>query len=101
MANRALAIDPAWLSAYALLAEAQAGAGNLEGAQRSAETASKLARGRAPGPYLLLAKLRWAQRDCAGARKHMEHYLELNTSARQRPEILKILEMLRAGGPVP
>lgn len=99
LAIRALAIDSRWLTAYNLLAEAQAGTGNLDGSQRSAQTASGLAQGKAPGPYLILSKLRWARRDCAGARRHMERYLELNTSARERPEIQKSLEMLRSCGP--
>jgi tetratricopeptide (TPR) repeat protein len=101
VANRALAADSRWLTAYTFFAEAQAGTGNLEAAQQSAETASKLARGRAPGPYLLLAKIRWARRDCASARRQMERYLELNTSARERPEILRSLEMLRRCRPIP
>jgi tetratricopeptide (TPR) repeat protein len=101
VAKRALAIDSKWMTAYAFLGEAQANAGDLEAAQRSAATASELTRGRAPGPYLLLAKVRWARRDCAGARSHMERYLDLKTSARELPEVLKSLEMLRACGPVP
>jgi tetratricopeptide (TPR) repeat protein len=101
VAKRALAIDSKWMTAYAFLGEAQANAGELEAAQRSAEIASELTRGRAPGPYLLLAKVRWARRDCAGARRHMERYLELKTSARELPEVMKSLEMLRACGPVP
>jgi len=101
VAKRALAVDSKWMTAYAFLAETQANAGELEAAQRSAEIASELTRGRAPGPYLLLAKVRWARRDCAGARRHMERYLELKTSARELPEVLKSLEMLRACGPVP
>jgi hypothetical protein len=99
VANRALAIDSRWLTAYNLLAEAQAGTGNLDGAQRSAQTAAECAQGKAPGPYLILSKLRWARRDCAGARRNMERYLELNTSARERPEIQKSLEILRSCGP--
>jgi len=63
--------------------------------------ASELTQGKAPGPYLLLAKVRWARRDCAGALRHMERYLELKTSARELPEVLKSLEMLRACAPVP
>jgi len=101
VAKRALAIDSKWMTAYAFMGEAQANAGDLEAAQRSAEIASELTRGSAPGPYLLLAKVRWARRDCAGARRHMERYLELKTSAREIPEVLKSLEMLRACGPVP
>lgn len=101
VAKRALAVDSKWMTAYAFLGEAQANAGDLEAAQRSAETASELTRGRAPGPYLLLAKVRWARRDCVGALRHMERYLELKTSAREIPEVLKSLEMLRACGPVP
>jgi tetratricopeptide (TPR) repeat protein len=101
VARRALAIDPKWMTAYTFLGEAQVNAGDLEAAQRSAEIASELTRGRAPGPSLLLARVRWARRDCAGARRHMERYLELKTSAREIPEVLKSLEMLRACGSVP
>jgi tetratricopeptide (TPR) repeat protein len=101
VAKRALVIDSKWMTAYAFLGEAQANAGDLEAAQRSAEMASELARGRAPGPYFLLAKVRWARRDCAGARRHLERYLELKTSARELPEIVKSLEMLRACESVP
>jgi tetratricopeptide (TPR) repeat protein len=100
VAKRALAIDSKWMTAYAFLGEAQAHAGELEAAQRSAEIASELTRGRAPGPYLLLAKVCWTRKDCAGARRHMERYLELKTSARELPEVLKSLELLRACGPV-
>ena len=101
VAKRALAIDSKWMTAHAFLGEAQASTGDLEAAQRSAETASELTRGKAPGPYLLLAKVRWARRDCAGALKHMERYLDLKTSAKEIPEVVKSLEMLRACGPVP
>jgi tetratricopeptide (TPR) repeat protein len=101
VAKRALAIDSKWMTAFTFLGEAQANAGDLKAAQRSAETASELARGKAPEPYLLLAKVRWTRKDCAGARRHMERYLELRTSARELPEIMKSLEMLRACGPVP
>jgi tetratricopeptide (TPR) repeat protein len=101
VANRALAADSKWLTAYEFLAEAQIGMGNPEAAEQSVETASGLVRGRAPGPYLLLAKVRWARRDCVGARKYMERYLELNTSARERSEILGTLERLRGCGPAP
>jgi predicted Zn-dependent protease len=101
VAQRALAIDSKWLTGYVFLGEAQAKTGNLEAAQRAAETASELVRGKAPEPYLLLAKIRWARRDCAGARQHMGRYLELNTSARELPETIKSLEMLQACGSVP
>jgi tetratricopeptide (TPR) repeat protein len=101
VAKRALAIDPKWMTAYAFLGEAQANCGELEAAQRSAEMASELAQGKAPGPYLLLAKVRWARRDCAGARRHMERYLELKTSAREIPQVVKSLEILRKCGPIP
>jgi tetratricopeptide (TPR) repeat protein len=101
VAKRALAVDSKWMTAYTFLGEAQANTGDLEAAQRSAETASELTRGRAPGPHLLLAKIRWARRDCVGALRHMERYLELKTSAREIPEVLKSLEMLRACEPVP
>jgi len=96
VARRALAMDPNWLTAHVYLAEAQASARDLAAAQRSAETASRLAQGKAAAPYLLLAKIRWARRDCAGARKAMERYLELNTSARPLPEVRKSVEMLQA-----
>jgi tetratricopeptide (TPR) repeat protein len=101
VAKRALAVDSKWMTAHAFLGEAQASAGDLEAAQRSAEIASELTRGRAPGPHLLLAKIRWARRDCAGALRHMERYLQLKTSSRELPEVVKSLEMLRACGPVP
>ena len=101
VARRALAIDPTWMTAYAFLGEAQANAGELAAAQRSAETASELTHGKAPGPYLLLAKVRWARGDCAGARRHIERYLELKTSAREIPQVVKSLEMLRACGSAP
>jgi predicted TPR repeat methyltransferase len=101
VAKRALAIDPKWMTGYAFLGEAQANAGELEAAQRSAEMASELTHGKAPGPYLLLAKVRWARRDCAGARRHMERYLELKTSAREIPQVVKSLEILRKCGPIP
>jgi tetratricopeptide (TPR) repeat protein len=101
VAKRALAIDPKWMTAYAFLGEAQANAGDLEAAQRSAEVASELTQGKAPGPYLLLAKVRWARRDCVGALRHMDRYLQLKTSAREIPEVVKSLEMLRACGRVP
>jgi Tfp pilus assembly protein PilF len=100
VAKRALAIDPKWLTGHAFLGEALVKTGDLEGAQRAAETASQLVRGKASAPYLLLAKVRWAQRDCAGARKDMERYLELNTSVRELPETAKSLEMLQKCGPV-
>jgi hypothetical protein len=100
VAKRALTIDSKWVTGHAFLGEALVRTGDLEGAQRAAETASQLARGRAPAPYLLLAKVRWARRDCAGARQDMERYLELNTSIRELPETVKSLEMLRTCGPV-
>ena len=101
VAKRALAIDSKWMTAHTFLGEAQASTGDLEAAQRSAETASELTQGRAPGPYLLLAKVRWARKDCAGALRHMERYLQLKTSAREIPQVVKSLEMLQACGPVP
>ncbi len=67
VANRALETDRYWLTAHLYAAEAQAGLGNGAAALRSAEIASKLARGRAPGPHLLLARLHWELRDCARA----------------------------------
>jgi len=99
VANRALAIDPNWLTGRLYLGEAQAGTGDLNAAARSAETAAGLAKGKAPAPELLLAKIRWAQRDCAAARGHMDRYLELNTSARRLPEVRKSLDIVRACKP--
>ena len=96
LSNRALAIDPRWMTGHAYLAEARAGEGNLEAAQRSAETASEISRGRAPGPYLLLAKIHWARRDCPRARQFLERYLELNTSARKAPELSKWMGLVKA-----
>jgi tetratricopeptide (TPR) repeat protein len=100
VAKRALLIDPKWLTGHAFLGEALLRSGDLEGARRAAETASQLVRGRAPAPYLLLAKVRWARRDCSDARKDMEHYLDLNTSVRELLETVKSLEMLTKCGPV-
>ena len=94
VASRGLAVDAAWLTGHIYLAEAQAAEGNLEAALRSAETASQVAQGRAPGPYLVLAKIYWARRDCASARRHLERHLALNTTARALPEIAKSLELV-------
>ena len=94
VATRALAVDSHWLTGRALLAEAQAGLGALAAAQTSAETAMRVTQGKAPGPYLTLAKILWARRECAGARRRLERYLELNTSVRELPETLKSVEMV-------
>jgi tetratricopeptide (TPR) repeat protein len=96
VAKRALAVDSKWMTAHAFLGEAQASTGNLEAAQRSAETASELTRGKAPGPHLLLANICWARRDCAGARQHLERYLELKPWERVLPDMMKSLERLNA-----
>jgi tetratricopeptide (TPR) repeat protein len=101
IASRALAADPNWLTGHAFLAEAQAGLGQWEAAEHSAETASRLAAGRAPAPYLLLAKIRWARGDCAAARKHLQRYIELNTSARALPETVRSIQILSACRPAP
>lgn len=101
VANRALTVDPRWLTGHVYLAEAGAGKGNLQAAQRSAETASEISRGRAPGPYLLLAKIYWAKRDCGNARRNLERYLELNTSARNVPELGKRMALMKACRAVP
>ena len=100
LAQTALEVDPKWLSGYTFLGEAHTRTGDLGAAQRAAETASELVQGRAPAPYLLLAKIFYARKDCAGALRHMERYLELNTSVRELPETVKSLEMLRACTPV-
>ncbi len=96
VARRALTVDPNWLTAYVYMAEAQAAMGDFAEAQRSIETASRLAQGRAAAPYLILAKILWRRRDCAAARQAMEHYLDLNTSARPLPEVRKSVELLQA-----
>jgi tetratricopeptide (TPR) repeat protein len=96
VAHRALAADPNWLTGHALLAEAQAGLAQWEAALQAAESASRAAAGRAPAPYLLLAKISWARGDCASARAHLERYLRLNSSARSLPETLRSLEKLSA-----
>jgi tetratricopeptide (TPR) repeat protein len=96
VAGRALAADPNWLTGHALLAEAQAALGQWEAALEAAESAARIAAGRAPAPYLLLAKIHWARGDCTAARSHLEHYLRLNTSARGLPETARAFERLRA-----
>lgn len=95
VAGRALAADPNWLTGHALLAEAQAALGEWEAALQSAESAARIAAGRAPAPYLLLAKIHWARGDCEAARRELQHYLRLNTSARNLPETVRALERLR------
>ena len=95
VSSRALTIDPRWMSGHAYLAEARAGEGNLRAARQAAETASEISKGRAPGPYLLLSKINWAMRECASARRFLERYLELNTSARELPEISKWRGMMK------
>ncbi len=99
VAQRALRFDPEWLTGHTRLGEALAAEGNLDAALRSAETASRIAHGRAPDPYLLLAKIQWARRDCTSARDNLQRYLELNTSARGLPGTLKSLELVRACRP--
>ena len=100
LAQSALTIDSKWLTAHAFMGEAQTRTGDLGAAQRAAETASELARGRAPGPHLLLAEILYARKDCAGALRHMERFLELNTSVRELPETVKSLEILKGCAPV-
>jgi len=94
VASRALLIDSGWLTGHAYLAEALAAEGNFEAALRSAEAASQAAQGRAPWPHLILAKIHWARRDCASARRHLERHLALNTTARALPEMAKSLELV-------
>jgi tetratricopeptide (TPR) repeat protein len=96
VAKRAIAVDSKWQTAHALLAEAQANTAELESAQKSAETASELVQGKAPGPYLLLARIHWSRRNCDGARRCMNRYLELNPSVRELPETLQSLKLLEA-----
>lgn len=96
LANRALEADPEWMTAYALLGEAQAGTGDSGAALQSLQRASALVQGRAAGPYLTMAKIRYLRRDCAAARKDLGRYLELNTSARELPVTAKLLALLEA-----
>ena len=100
LAHRALVVDPQWMTAYAFLGEAQAGTGDSGAALQSAQRASALVQGKAAGPHLLMAKIRYLRQDCAGARKDMERYLELNTSARDLPGTAKLMELLKACGPL-
>jgi len=100
LANRALVADPQWMTAHAFLGEARAGTGDSGAALQSAQRASALVQGKAAGPYLLMAKVRYFRQDCAGARKDVERYLELNTSARELPGTAKLLELLKACGPI-
>ncbi|MCW5983502.1 MAG: tetratricopeptide repeat protein [Bryobacteraceae bacterium] len=99
VATRALDVDPRWVTGHLYLAEAQAARREFDAARKSAETASEIVRGRAAAPYLMLAKIGWARKDCAGARKYLDRFLELNTSARALPETAKSLQMLRACAP--
>lgn len=100
LAHRALVADPQWMTAYAFLGEAQAGTGDSGAALQSAQRASALVQGKAAGPHLLMAKIRYLRQDYAGARKDMERYLELNTSARDLPGTAKLMELLKACGPL-
>jgi len=46
-----------------------------------------------------MAELRYLHQDCAGARKDLGRYLELNTSARELPGTTKLMELLAACRP--
>ena len=96
----ALAADPQWMTAHAFLGEARAGTGDSIAALQAAQRASELVQGKAGAPYLLMAKIRYLREDCAGARKDMERYLELNTSARELPGTAKLLELMKACAPL-
>jgi hypothetical protein len=98
LANRALQVDPQWMTAHAFLGEALAGKGDSEAALQSLQKASSLVQGKASEPYFFMAQMRYLRRDCAGARKDLEHYLELNTSARGRPGPAKLLLLLDTCG---
>jgi tetratricopeptide (TPR) repeat protein len=100
LANRALAADPQWMTAHAFLGEARVGTGEPGAALQSVQRASALVQGKAPGPYLLMAQIRYLRQDCAGARKDLERYLELNTSARELPGTTKLVELLKACRPL-
>lgn len=98
LANRALEVDPQWMTAHAFLGEARAGTGDSEAALQSLRKASALVQGKAAGPYFFMAQMRYLRRDCAGARKDLEHYLELNTSARNLPGTARLLALLKTCG---
>jgi tetratricopeptide (TPR) repeat protein len=95
LANRALEVDPQWMTAHAFLGAARAGTGDSEAALQSLQRASALVQGKAAGPYFLMAQMRYLRRDCAGARKDLEHYLELNTSVRNLPGTARLLALLK------
>lgn len=94
LANRVVQLDPRWVTGQLYLAEAYAGLGNLDDARRAAQAASDLVHGKASGPHLVLARIHWEQKDCRQARKHLDRYLALHTSARATPEMQKSVEML-------
>jgi tetratricopeptide (TPR) repeat protein len=98
LANRAVEVDSQWMTAHALLGAARAGTGEAEAALQSLQRASALVQGKAAGPYFLMAQMRFLRRDCAGARKDLEHYLELNTSARNLPGTARLLALLKTCG---
>jgi len=100
LANRALAADPQWMTAHAFLGEARVGTGDPGAALQCVQRASTLVQGKAPGPYLLMAEIRYMRQDCAGARKDLERYLELKTSARELPGTTKLVELLKACRPL-
>jgi tetratricopeptide (TPR) repeat protein len=99
LANRALATDPQWMTAQTFLGEAQAANGDPEAALQSVQRASAQVQGKAAGPYLLMAKIRYLREDCPGARKDLDHYLELNTSARELPGTARLMDLLGACRP--
>ncbi len=98
LANRALEVDPQWMTGHAFLGEARAGTGDSEAALQSLRRASALVQGKAAGPYFFMAQMRYLHRDCAGARKDLEHYLELRTSARSLPGTARLLALLKTCG---
>ncbi len=99
LATRALEADPEWMTGHSMLGEAQVGTGDLTAALQSVQKALSLVQGRAPGPYLLMAQIRYLLQDCPGARKDLDRYLELNTSARELPGTAKLVELLKACRP--
>jgi Tfp pilus assembly protein PilF len=93
VAVRALEIDPKWATGHLLLASLRFRQNDLVEAAEHARIASETVRGKSPEPYLLLAKIARAQQDCATARRHLNRYLDLRTSARtDMQEIIKIIE---------
>jgi tetratricopeptide (TPR) repeat protein len=86
LASQALEMDPQWAGAHLLMAEASLRARQAEAAAHHARRAEELSGGKSPDPHLILARVRWFQNECGPARRHLDRYLALRTSARLSPE---------------